>query len=94
LVLQSLERGFSRLPLSPFLFLIIVEAINRLLKEARTNGLLRGIRVTELEMVSHLLFVYDVLCSVYGSNRDLTMLKRILDLYCRAIGMMINLEKS
>jgi hypothetical protein len=81
-------------PLSPFLFLIIAEALRRLIKEAINNDRLRGIMVSETEMVSHLLFIDDVFYSVSGSLRNLASLKRILDLYCKAMGMMINMEKS
>jgi hypothetical protein len=68
-------------PLSPFLFMIIIEALRILIKEARTNGLIRGVRVSDFEVVSHLLFVDDIFCSVYGSQRDLSSLKRILNLF-------------
>jgi hypothetical protein len=34
-------------PLSPFMFLIIAETLSRLLKEARNEGRLRGLKVTE-----------------------------------------------
>jgi hypothetical protein len=88
---RGLRQGF---PLSPFLFLLIVEALRKMIKEACSNGLLRGIRVSESERVSHLLFVDDVLCSVYGSLSDVSRLKRILDSYCKATGMQINPEKS
>jgi hypothetical protein len=53
-----------------------------------------GIMVSELETIVHLLFVDDVLCSVYVSPSNVTSLKRIRDLYSMATGMAINLEKS
>jgi hypothetical protein len=81
-------------PLSPFLFLIIVDALSRLIKESRSEGLLRGLKVTASEMVSHLLFIDDIWCSIYGSLRDISSLKKTLDLYCKATCMWINLEKS
>lgn len=89
---QSLERPLSGL--SPFLFLIIVEALSRLIKEARSNGLIRGVRICESEEVSHLLFVDDIFCSMVGSQRDLSSFESILNLYCSATGMMVNMEKS
>jgi hypothetical protein len=81
-------------PLSPFLFLIIAEALRKLIKEARNNDRLRGIMVSETKMVSHLLFVDDVFYNVSRSLRNLALLKRILDLYCKATRMMIDMDKS
>jgi hypothetical protein len=81
-------------PLSHFLFLIITEALSRMLKEARTNGMLRGVKVSESKMVSHLLFVDDILCSVHGSYGDLSTLKNIFFMYSKATGMMVNMVKS
>lgn len=81
-------------PMSPFLFLIVAEALSRLMKEAISHGQLRGIKVLESKTITHLLFVDDVLCSVYGSPSNVTSHKIILDLCCRATRMAINLEKS
>jgi len=88
---RGLQQGC---PLYPFPFLIIVEALSIILKEVGSNGSLRGIKVSESEMVSHMLFVDDVFCNVFGSLRDVSMLKIILDQYCRARRILINLEKS
>jgi hypothetical protein len=81
-------------PLSPFLFLIIAEALRKMLKEAKTSGVLKGIRVSESEIVSHLLFVDDIFCSVNGARGDIKALRKILNRYCLATCMSINLEKS
>jgi hypothetical protein len=37
--------------------------------------------------------VDDVLCFTQGTNRDISTLKGVLDLYCKAIRMVVNLEK-
>jgi hypothetical protein len=71
------SRGLRRdCPLSPFPFLIIMEALIKLLKEARSNNSFKFIKVTERDMVSHLLFVDDVFFSVQGTCRELTVLKK------------------
>jgi hypothetical protein len=44
--------------------------------------------------VSHLLFVYDVLCFCLVSDRDIHSLKEVLTLFKKATGMEINEEKS
>jgi hypothetical protein len=45
-------------------------------------------------MVSHILSIDDIWYSVYGSLRDVSSLKKNLDLYCKATDMWINLENS
>jgi hypothetical protein len=83
-----------RMPTLTILFLIIAEALSKMLKEAKTNGVLKGVRVSESEIVSHLLFVDDIFCSVNGARGDIQALRKIIDRYCLATGMSINLEKS
>jgi len=88
---RGLRQGCS---LSPFLFLLVVEGLSRMIKEAHSSHLLKAIKVYEFEEISHLLFVDDVFCYTIASRRDFQALKRILDLSCRAIGMAFNYEKS
>jgi hypothetical protein len=47
-------------PLSPFLFLIMVEALSKLINDAKENGDLKGVKVIEQEYISHCIFVDDV----------------------------------
>jgi hypothetical protein len=65
-----------------------------LIKEARSKGLLRGIAVSKSESITHLLFVDDIFHCFYGSQRNLSTLKDLLNLFCSATGMKINMEKS
>lgn len=81
-------------PLSPFLFLIVTEELSYLIKEARSNGLLRKIAASESESITNMLFVDDIFCSLFGSRRNLNFFKGILNLFCRAMGMKVNMEKS
>jgi hypothetical protein len=50
--------------------------------------------VTASQMVSHLLFIDDVWVNIFGSLRDVSSLSKALDLFCKATGMKINLDKS
>jgi hypothetical protein len=50
--------------------------------------------VTTSETVSHILFIDDVWVSIYGSLREMSSLSKTLELFCKATGMKINLEKS
>ena len=54
----------------------------------------KGSKFQRLRLSLISFFIDDVFCSVNGSLRDVSELKWILDLYFRAIGMLINLEKS
>lgn len=47
-------------PLSPLLFLFIVEGLSRLIQNVRREGNIKGIKVTQLIRITHLLFVDDV----------------------------------
>jgi hypothetical protein len=63
-----LPQGFSNhhvrlrqgCPLFPFMFLIISEALRKMLLEAKNSGLIRGVKVSTRETISHLLFVDDI----------------------------------
>ena len=48
-------------PLSPLLFLLIVEALSILVKKIVNESKLKGVRVIATVMLTHLLFVDDVL---------------------------------
>jgi hypothetical protein len=45
-------------------------------------------------VISHLLFVDDIMIFGQGSNRELKSINDILDIYCKAIGMEIHMSKS
>jgi hypothetical protein len=53
----------SPFPLSSFF--IIAEALSRMLKEARSIDLIRGVKVSDFEEVSHLQFVDNILQFVW-----------------------------
>jgi hypothetical protein len=89
--MRGLRQAF---PLSPFLFLIVAEGLSRLMKEARNSNSIRWVKVSESEEITHLLFVDDIFLSVFASQTKLISLKKIIDLYCKVTGMMINLDKS
>ena len=65
-----------------------------MIKEARSKGLLKGIAVSELESITHLLFVDDIFCNFFVSQKNLNSFKDILNLFCSATGMKINMENS
>jgi hypothetical protein len=80
--------------LSPFLFLIVAKALSKMLTEARQTRAISGMKILDRVSISHLLFVDNVLCFAQGTQRDLSALKGMLDLFCKATGMQTNMDKS
>jgi hypothetical protein len=81
-------------PLSPLLFLLVAEGLNRALTQRKTTGELTGIKITQALSLTHLLFVDDVLLFNGGSRREGETLRDILSLFSKATGMQINDQKS
>jgi hypothetical protein len=77
---RGLRQGF---PLSPLLFLLIVEGLSRLIKEAIENGSFKGICIGPTCNITHLLFVDDILIFCEGTRRIVEKFKNILELFCK-----------
>jgi hypothetical protein len=58
------------------------------------EGLIKGINMRNSISLSHLLFVYKVILFEAGTFKEAQKYKEILDIYCKAIGMEINILKS
>ncbi|XP_057443869.1 uncharacterized mitochondrial protein AtMg01250-like [Lotus japonicus] len=89
------ERGI-RDPLAPFLFLIVVEGLNGLVKKAASMKKLSGVKVgknQEVE-VSILQFVDDTIFSGEASLETVSTWKCILRCFELASGLKINFKKS
>ena len=54
-------------PLSPFIFLLIVDSLSRIIEQAKRKGSYKGIMVTNSEELSHILFVDDVVMMGEGT---------------------------
>lgn len=65
-------------PLSPFLFILIMEALSRLLDKAVAGGFIQGFRVGKARvsdvMMSHLLFADDTLVFLWGRGFSVGLL--------------------
>ena len=81
-------------PLSPILFLLIIEGLSRLLSEARACGRIKGVLFNSALALTHILFADDVIIYGTGDVAEWTEINRILKLFCHASGMLLNLEKS
>ena len=81
-------------PLYTFLFLLIADALSKLIYHAKRVGSYKGIMVTSSNELSHILFVDDVVMMGEGTWEKFRGVEQILDLYKKATGMHINVEKS
>jgi hypothetical protein len=81
-------------PLSPLLFILVMEGLGLTLKEGQANGKLTGINVSRLIKILHLLFVDDVLIMTKASIEEWKEIEKILCVFCGALVLMINLQKS
>ena len=81
-------------PLSPFLFLLIVDALSRIINHVKRARSFKGIKITSSLELTHILFIDDVVMLGEGTWENLKETKKILELYKKATGMHINVEKS
>jgi hypothetical protein len=80
-------------PLSPLLFVFVMEALSRMLSAGINDGLLEGFKVGNVT-VSHLLFADDTLIFCKDSPDQLAYLRSIFLLFEAASGLKVNLAKS
>ena len=80
--------------MSPLLFLFIIDGLSRLIYKARLEGKVKGIELTQLIRITHLLFLDDVTLFGEGTLKEWRSYKSILDSFCQAIGILISEKKS
>ena len=81
-------------PLSPLLFLLIVEGLSRIIYKEKNEKNLKGIKITRILSITHLLFEVDVVFFGNGSMEEWIAYKKILTLLYNVIGMAIGESKS
>ena len=81
-------------PLSPLLFILVIEGLSLLIADARRNGLIRGIQISSSLALTHLMFVDDVILLGEGTLQEWAAFEVILDTFCKASGMLISMDKS
>uniref|UniRef100_A0A803QP51 Reverse transcriptase domain-containing protein n=1 Tax=Cannabis sativa TaxID=3483 RepID=A0A803QP51_CANSA len=82
-------------PLFPYIFLICSEGLSRLLQYEERIGQLKGYVVSRrAPMISHLFFADDSLLFCQVDGRSCGSIKCALDIYHRALGQELNLDKS
>ncbi|XP_071699246.1 uncharacterized protein [Rutidosis leptorrhynchoides] len=80
-------------PLSPFLFIIVMEGLHLTMKSAVSNNLIKGVTIGNLN-ISHFLFADDVAIVSEWNSQDLDNILMVLEYFHLVSGMRINLQKS
>ena len=82
-------------PMSPFLFITLMEGLGRLLKNLRDQRKIEGLQLCPgAEVQTHQQFVDDTMLMGRSTIKEAEMLKRCLNLFLKASGLEINKEKS
>jgi len=82
-------------PISPYLFRLAAEGLSCLIKARIQSSNLKGIMVApSAPVVSHLLFADDSLLFFRASTENAWEIHDVLQVYCRASGQQVNMEKS
>ena len=82
-------------PLSPYLFIMCAEGLSAMLQKAEMEEKIKGIKICRsAPRVNHLFFADDSLILMRASQSDANELRRILNVYERASGQVINRSKS
>ncbi|GKA57864.1 putative RNA-directed DNA polymerase, eukaryota, reverse transcriptase zinc-binding domain protein [Tanacetum coccineum] len=92
----NVRRGLrQRDHLSPFLFIIIMEGLHRLITDSVQSGLIRGITFGFSNLtLSHLFFTDDVVITTDWSRRDMDNIIRFFQVFYLASGLKLNIHKS
>jgi hypothetical protein len=48
-------------PVSSFIFLLVADGLSRLIHQARSKSIIKGMKITQEEILTHLLFVDDII---------------------------------
>ena len=91
-----MERGLRQGdPLSPFLFVLVADILNRILNRVVSEGLIEGVKVGRHQInLSHLQFADDTLLFSVAKKEELINIRRILDCFNIMLGLRINFDKS
>ncbi|GJY20644.1 RNA-directed DNA polymerase, eukaryota, reverse transcriptase zinc-binding domain protein [Tanacetum coccineum] len=92
----SINRGLKQGdPLSPFLFILVMEGLHNAFADAVGNGLISGIYINNSSInISHLFSADDVIITTGWNARDLENIIRVLHVFYLASGLKINIHKS
>jgi hypothetical protein len=81
-------------PLSPLIFILVMESLSILFQKEKEVGTLTGIKISTITKILHLLFVDDVLILTKACLVEWTVIDGILKVFQKATGLHINEGKS
>ncbi|GJS95036.1 putative RNA-directed DNA polymerase, eukaryota, reverse transcriptase zinc-binding domain protein [Tanacetum coccineum] len=82
-------------PLSPFLFILVMEGLHNAFEEAVGNGLITGVNIKNSTInVSYLFYADDVIITTDWNAKDMDNIIRVLHVFYLASGLKINIHKS
>ncbi len=85
-------------PLSPLLFLLVMEVLSRLFKKTEERGFIQGFQVGAATGsglgISHLLYADDTILFCDACPEQVTYIRRVLTCFEAVIGLRVNMIKS
>ncbi|GJT89436.1 RNA-directed DNA polymerase, eukaryota [Tanacetum coccineum] len=81
-------------PLSPFLFILVMESLHLLLNNILSAGLFKGIRINGSLTLSHLFYADDVVFIGKWDKANFITIVHVLKCFFLASGLKINIHKS
>ncbi|GJU26294.1 RNA-directed DNA polymerase, eukaryota [Tanacetum coccineum] len=80
-------------PLSPLLFILVMESLHLSFQNVVNAGLFKGVVLNNSLQISHLFYADDVVFIGQWCDSNLSTIMCVLDYFFRASGLRINLQK-
>ncbi|KAJ0877963.1 putative RNA-directed DNA polymerase [Helianthus annuus] len=82
-------------PISPFLFILVMDVLSSLIDKAKEEGIVKGLKLpNEGPSISHLFYADDAIILGEWSSENISNMVRILRIFHVCSGLKINLDKS
>ncbi|GKA98526.1 RNA-directed DNA polymerase, eukaryota [Tanacetum coccineum] len=81
-------------PLSPFLFILVMESLHLSFQRVVDTGMFKGLTLNDSLCLSHMFYADDAIFVGQWSDGNITTLLHVLDCFYHASGLKINLRKS